>query len=308
MYAYLTSRTHGDSVPVNASGAFSIPVADAHCGPLLLRIDAPGGVERRYHRALIRLGTAERSPFSRPRATRADSAPGLRILLVPTQVVVDGGSFAGATVPIHIDAALAMPTERSRYWRVARASPDDYGTPIGWPEGMFPIPVALRGRSGVSASDSAAFWRAARQLEADLGRSLFQPVNDEPAPEEIWRIIVSIDARAGSPGLTFITYDAAGEIYEATVAIRSSVFLSDARLVTHELIHALGFGHATAWYSATGSAYSAPARATVADVAYAQLFYRLRRAHIAHGVTHGVTASAAEARALITGDATRCAP
>ena len=307
LFAYLISRGRSDSVAVDASGAFTLAVTDGHCGPLELRIDVPYGTDRRYHRAVVPLGAPQARVQPRPIAA-GDSQPGLRILLVPTRVVIDGGTFAGLVVPIHVDAALAAPSERSRYWRVVRLAPSGYGTPIAWPDGIFPIPVTLRARGGVSRSDSAAFWRTARQLELDFGRSLFKPAPDEPLPEEIWKIIVAVEPGAAAPGITFITYDAAGEIFEATVAVRATAYLSDARLVTHELIHALGFGHATAWYSSMGAAYSASSRATVTDVGYAQLLYRLRRAHIAGAVTHGILASAAEARVAVSGDASRCAP
>jgi len=67
-------------------------------------------------------------------------------------------------------------------------------------------------------------------------------------------------------------------------------------VVTHELLHVLGCGHAVGWYSVMNSPYQSAARATAGDVAYAQLFYRLRRVHIEQRATHGILESAAEAR------------
>ncbi len=308
LYAYVMAGVQADSVLIDESGRFSLSIANALCGPTELRIDTPPGVPRRYHRALVRLDSQPRWGLRRQVFTRTDTTSPLRILLVPTRVVIDGGTFAGTTLPVDIDAALSPAWERPRYWRVSRAARAGYGTPVAWPETEFPIPVALRARRGLRWADSAAFWRTARQLEADYGRSLFQPLADDPAAEEVGRIIVMVEPRTESAGLTFVTYSSIGEIYQSTVAVRSASALTDAPLVTHELMHALGFGHSSGWYSAAGPVYTNSARATASDVAYAQLLYRLRRAHIDHGPTHGILASSVEARPRISEPATQCAP
>ena len=308
LYAYLRSATYRDSVPIGEAGSFALDVAEAHCGPLELRVDTPPDAERRYHAAVVGLDAAGRPLGHGPRAQRSQPDAALRILLVPTRFVIDGGTYAGAVVPIFLDAALAPGWERTRYWRVARAGSEGYGTPVAWPESFFPIPVILRARGGVGAADSIAFWRAARQLEMDFGRSLFQPAPDEPADEEIWKIVVVVASSAGSAGMTYVTYDSFGAIYEVMIAIRTREYFADARLISHELMHALGFGHSTGWYSAAGGSTSTPARATATDIAYAQLLYRLRRAHIAQQATHGILASSAEVRRALSARASRCAP
>ncbi len=307
LYAYLTSATHRDSVAIGEVGTFDLDIAAGHCGPLDLRVESPPGEAQRYHPATVRLDATGRPVEPRSRPQRFDDDTTLRVLLVPTRHVIDAGTHAGTAVRIDLDAAFAPAWERTRYWRVARALSEGYGTPVAWPETFFPIPVSLRARGGVSASDSAAFWQTARQLELDFGRSLFQPVPDEPADEEIWKIIVTVEPAVGSAGMTFVTYDSHGAIYEATIAIRSRIFFADERLISHELMHALGFGHSSGWYSATAASPGPASRATATDVAYAQLLYRLRRAHIAQGATHGVLASSVEGRAAVSGRASRCA-
>jgi hypothetical protein len=142
----------------------------------------------------------------------------------------------------------------------------------------------------------------------DFGRSLFQPAPDEPAEEEIWKIIVVVEPAVTTAGMTFVTYDIQGAIYEVTIALRNRAAFAEEHLVSHELMHALGFGHSNGWYSASGPSPHAPPRATATDVAYAQLLYRLRRAHLAQSATHGVLASAAEGRRAITVRASRCGP
>lgn len=309
LYAYLTSATHRDSVPIDESSGFTIPIASAHCGALELRIDVPpGAIERRYHAAVVGFDPVGR-PMGRMSVIQRPDSAGIRILLVPTRHVIQGGTYGGTMVPISLDAAFGPSWERTRYWRVARAAaaPEGYGTPVAWPENFFPIPVVLRARGGVSYSDSAAFWGAARQLELDFGRSLFQPAPDEPNGEEIWKIIVIVEPSVASAGMTFVTFNSHGAIYEATIAIRARAFFADARLVSHELMHALGFGHSSGWYSAAGPAPGTPSRATANDVAYAQLLYGLRRAHIAQGATHGILASTAEGRLAVSARASQCA-
>jgi hypothetical protein len=308
LHAYLTSPSHSDSVALDAAGTFSIAVADAHCGPLDLRIDTPPDADRRYHRSIVRL-ESQRRPAPRYATGRAvDTLASLRVLLVPTHVVVEGGTYAGTRLPVYVDGAVASEWERPRFWRIARSTHEGYGMPVAWPEGLLPIAVSLRARGGVRSADSAAFWRTARQLEADLGRSLFQPAPDEPGPEEIWRITVTVEPNARSAGMTYITYDSQGGIYEATIAVRSAAYLGDARLVTHELMHALGFGHATSWFSVTNASPASTAHVTPLDVGHAQLLYRLRRAHIAQAATHGLLASSDDSRRALSAAASRCVP
>lgn len=307
LYAYLSSVAYRDSVAIGQAGVFDLSIAPEHCGPLALRIDSPPGAERRYHAATVHLDAAGNAIGLRSRPPRLDGEGPVRILLVPTRHLIDGGTHAGTVVPIDVDAALAPAWERTRYWRVARVPSDNYGTPVAWPEAFFPIPVSLRARGGVSASDSAAFWSTARQLEMDFGRSLFEPVPDDPAEEDLWKIIVTVELAVSTAGMTFVTYDSDGAIYEATIAIRSRALFADERLVSHELMHALGFGHSTGWYSAATAMPGTPSRATASDVAYAQLLYRLRRAHTAQRVTHGLLASSREGRSGISAGASRCA-
>jgi hypothetical protein len=258
----------------------------AACDSVEIRVDTPEGSTRRYHRVVAQI----------PVPARPDSLETLRIVLVPTRWAIQGGTYAGTVIPIDVDAAVAPRNERARYWRISRSAYGS-GIPVAWPEARIPIPVAVHGRFGsLRPSDSTAFWRIARQLEADFGRTLFRPSPFDPTREEAWSITVTVDPTSDTPGITFITHDALGTLYEATVGIRSSILLRDERIVTHELVHALGFGHSVGWYSVMGSPSQAPSGATAADVAYAQLLYRLRRVHTEQRATHGILESLTQAR------------
>ena len=293
---HVATLVHEDSVDVDRTGAFVLPIPSAHCDSADIRIEAREGFPRRYHTVLLRV------PIPVQRDSTAMET--LRVVLVPTSHAVAGGTYAGTVVPISVDAALAPAGERARYWRVSRAA-TSRGVPIGWPEERFPLPVAVAGRvSELRRVDSAAFWAIARQLERDVGRTLFRPISLDSARSEGWSINLSLDGRERTPGITFITHDGQADLFDATIVIRASPLLSDERVVTHELVHALGFGHAVGWYSVMNSPFQAAPRVTASDVAYAQLFYRLRRMFIEQRATHGILESAT---ATLRGRVNACA-
>ena len=284
--AYVAAPTYLDSVDVDATGGFVFALPSLNCDSLDIRIDPSGELPGRYHEVRLRV----------PVPSRSDSAGAetIRALLIPTAFTIAGGTYAGTSVPIVVDAALAGPREKTRYWRVSRRSA--YGVPVGWPDDRFPVPVAVVGHlSALPTRDSASFWAIARQLERDFGRTLFRPTSLDSAESEGWSVTLSLDPQERASGTTYITYDGHGDLYNAAIAIRSSLLFSDQRLVTHELLHVLGFGHAVGWHSVMNSSYQSAARATASDVAYAQLFYRLRRVHVEQRATHGVLESGADA-------------
>jgi hypothetical protein len=55
--------------------------------------------------------------------------------------------------------------------------------------------------------------------------------------------------------------------------------MHSSHIVSHEMMHALGFGHTSQWNSIMNSGYGAPASLTVEDVAYAQYAFELRAAN-----------------------------
>ena len=280
---HLSTLTGADSVDVDRTGAFTVAFASTDCDSADIRIDAREGFPRRYHSVRLRVAVPA------PRDTTGMQT--LRIVLVPTTYTVAGGTYGGTSVPISVDAALAAPGERARYWRVSRAA-TSRGVPIGWPEERFPLPVAVAARaSAMRRADSAAFWAIARQLERDFGRTLFRPISIDSARSEGWSVNLSLDPGEDTPGITFITHDGHADLFDASIVIRSSPLLTDERVVTHELMHALGFGHAAGWYSVMNSPFQASPRATASDVGYAQLFYRMRRMFIEQRATHGILES-----------------
>ena len=177
---------------------------------------------------------------------------------------IRGGPYDGATVPI--DAARA--SRKGRFWRMSSVRGQQ--RIVGWNPSRLPIPVGFRGGVGVSAMDSAAFWSSLRQLEGDMGMRLFDPVTLERGedPEDV--IVVDIRPAMKEDGLTLVTWSTLGSVYDARIFFRSRETLRNTRVVTHEMMHALGFGHTSAWYSMMNPGPRFDSRLMPEDVAHAQ--------------------------------------
>jgi hypothetical protein len=128
----------------------------------------------------------------------------------------------------------------------------------------------------LSAGDSLALWGLLSQLETELGQHLFRPAREDDIPVQANGILVSVDRSLSTAGYTFTASSEQGRLYDARVTVRSSQMLGEARVMEHEMLHALGFGHTTSWLSLLNpGAHRRPASPTAADIAYAQLFYRV---------------------------------
>jgi hypothetical protein len=184
---------------------------------------------------------------------------------------IRGGSYAGVTSPIGKGAATR---KTGRFWRLS--SRKDGSRIVGWNPSRLPAGVAFRHGGRISAADSTAFWAILRQMEADMGMHLFEPATLSGGSDPADVIIVDTRSMGADDGVTFITWAASGAPYDARVFFRSGGTLHSARVVTHEMMHALGFGHTSAWSSVMSPNPSAPARLTLEDVAYAQAAFASR--------------------------------
>jgi len=186
-----------------------------------------------------------------------------------TTVVIESGSYAGIVVPI----AKGSATRRGqRIWRLT--SRDDKRV-VGWNPSRFPIAVAFRPGSGITADDSVEFWRTVAQMENDLGVGIFSPatISSGDDPDDV--ILVGIKQMAGDDGVTFVTWSGNGSLYDARVFFSSPAKLRERGTVTHELMHALGFGHTSDFGSIMNSSPSVQ-RLSPRDVAYVQLALQSR--------------------------------
>ena len=177
---------------------------------------------------------------------------------------IRGGSFDGRVVAI--DPALAR--SGGRFWRLS--SLHGQRRIVGWNPSRLPAPVAFRAGLNISLGDSIAFWRTLRQVEADMGMTLFQPAQVEAGADPNDVIVVDVRPMVSDDGVTLTTWSAHGSVYDARIFLRSRETLHNERVVTHEMMHALGFGHTRAWSSVMNPQAHTTKRLTAQDVAYAQ--------------------------------------
>jgi len=273
-----------DSADVAPDGRFELRARAAVPDTLDVLVRRVAGVAR-YHEARVRVAAT-------------DLLDELRVIPVPERWTIHGGSYDGATVPVSVAAALALTADRSRFARVHRPSGGGAPQQVSWPPRAFPIPVAFRRDSAdapVSPSDSSTFWRLVGQLEADLGRDVFRPAAYADIVERDGAIRVVVDRSLSANGLTFVTWGNGGHIYAGDVSFRGAGTMHDPRIVAHEMMHALGFGHTSGWPTIMNPPNVAGAdRVTREDVAYAQLILRLRELQAQSGARYGFLASAPE--------------
>jgi len=224
------------------------------------------------------------------RATSPRELQNLRIALVPTMWRIDAGSYRGREIPIDAERAMRHTARAAPFWRLVPISGRGPRKLLGWAESDFPLRLAFNRRRSsepISASDSIAFWAIAREMEQDLGASLFVPAEirgDSTAPN---LVSVEITAQA-SQGHTFVSWGQPGDASTGVVLLRQAATLRDAHVVTHELVHLLGFGHSTWWTTVAEPIGGHEPRLTPDDVAYIQLAMRLRHIQQETGARPGL--------------------
>jgi hypothetical protein len=216
---------------------------------------------------------------------------GLRIALVPEFWEIQGGSYDGSEVRIHASAVEGRQRGISGFWHL---TPTRKGRPprvVGWRDGDFPLrlafdrPGSARG-TRISAGDSAAFWAIADQMERDLGMDVF-------APAQLLEERAAGFARVGvspqeSSGHAFVTWNDDGDAFDGSVILRDVATLRSPEIVTHELLHLLGFGHSLSWPTVSMPVVGNEKRLTAADVAHVQVALALRRLYYLRGALPGI--------------------
>lgn len=178
---------------------------------------------------------------------------------------IHAGTYAGAIVPI---SSASASSKSSRFWRLSTINGNR--RVVGWNPSALPARVAFRPGLGITTADSSAFWSIIGQMEDDFGMRLFTPASLDPGADPEDFIVMDVKPMSSVEGETLVTWSTHGSLYEPRVFLRSIALLRDQRVVTHEMMHALGFGHTAAWHSVMNSGAGAPSRLTVKDVAYAQ--------------------------------------
>ena len=247
---------------VDSSGMFvgSLPGPPEH--HVILRVFSDS-TNPRYHTSVVALGSV--------------LSQSTRIVLLPLRWRIRGGLFDGRDVAIEPGRATTRYGEGPGYWRVTRRAPA-VGRAVSWVPDSFPIRLAFRHERGdpaIAPRDSVRFWEIAESVERALGRALFRPAAFAEIDSGSEGILVTVNRRLSAGGKTFVTYDQGGRIYEALVTVSDHDYLGESRIATHELLHAIGFGHTAAWSSVMGPYTTGVQTPTIEDVAYAQLFYAI---------------------------------
>ena len=208
---------------------------------------------------------------TRVTVARARLADEIKILVLPREWTIRRGRFAGHTVKVSPSDALRRTPDHGSFGRVTAQHV------VAWDASSFPLGVVMRHdlSPALSARDSIAFWQAAREVEDAIGVTLFRPTSDTTGSGRVFPIDVLLDQRIAASGVTYASWDRGGRLFEATVRFHSSREIALPSVVAHELMHALGFGHTTAWPSAMQARNSGLGGLTVEDAAFAQLLMRL---------------------------------
>jgi hypothetical protein len=259
-----------------------------------------------------------------------------KIVLAPKNWTIESGDYAGTTVPIDPELAadsrvmpsfwgFYFPYSQDGFVQVVEDNSQWVGEIRSWPEGDFPIQVALDrpGSTGdISAADSVAFWTNIDAMESALGFDAFVPERieniqilggtrrpnhgilvqvdstipvqastrlNQPDPK-----IYSLSADARSWGGTFVEdlFLISADISYAVMDFDSIGFASDGQLVMHEFMHVLGAGHGCSWGSVqTYCASLVSTTPSAADVAHLAVLSELRQLERANGSRWGVLAS-----------------
>jgi hypothetical protein len=267
---------------VDSGGVFVGAFLGPPIGRVTIRVFSDSGTPR-YHTSVVSLG---------PGVPRTPA----RIVIVPKRWTIRGGAFDGLEVGIDPARASARPGDAAGYWRLTHRGRMS-GRAVSWVADSLPIRVAFRHARGdpfISRSDSAAFWTLMSDLERTLGRTLFRAASFEEIDAGAEGILVTVDRGLSAAGKTYITYDPTGRIYEALVTVSRAEYLGDPRIATHELLHAIGFGHTAAWPSVMGVSDRGVRAPSVADIAYAQLYYAISELQRSREAPFGILEAAHE--------------
>jgi Big-like domain-containing protein len=278
MQVRFVSASFADSAVAGPDGRFEFRPAATYADTGELSITAVDRRSRQYHPMVARL-------------TARETGPELRAVLVPTSWTIRSGTYAGTTVDVSAEAALrrwrgAAPFARSAAYQGRRTR-----RVVGWAPQAFPLPVAFirdRSTSAISPADSTAFWASVRRLEEQLGMTAFRPADTAALRDGGLGVEVVIDPRVPPAAVTWASWVPSGDLNDARVALRTVADFRNSGLVAHEMLHALGFGHALEWRSVmTRTASASVTTLTAQDVAYVQLIHRVRAAQAAFGADLG---------------------
>ena len=225
----------------------------------------------------------------------------VRILMTPARWSPPAGSYVGTTLSVDPVGAFEPPPTATGenydgYWPGAWLS----GIKV-WSNELSPARLAFdrsRSDAGISDADSVEFWSIVRQMESDLGRPLFEPatLSELTVAADGWSdgaVLVRIDNTLSSTaGYANWRWRDNDQVYAGVVRLGSAAAFRHAGLVTHELLHTLGFKHSCSWPTVMGGyGCRIEGRMTAHDVAHAQLAFAMRDAERNHQAANALVAA-----------------
>jgi hypothetical protein len=269
---------------VNQTGLATLAILAAACA-------APMRIESRPQAKASLDSLASSTAASRSATPRAVSAAAVLppIRVGDTVWTIEHGTYAGLKVVLRFDAAAGPRRRGEHFWRMPAGGGIEGGV-VGWGSAKYPIQLAFRHESRgarISPSDSTAFWDAVGAMSADLGMSLFRPATLKEGDDPLDMIVVDLRAMANTDGLSRASWSPSGDLFDVRVTFHDAGVLHDRHVVTHEMMHALGFGHTKAWKSVVNPGDDTrTARLTAEDVAYAEVAMRLREKRERSDIRH----------------------
>lgn len=282
----VTSQAGQTTVAVAADGTFRLRAQVA--GDTVDYVISGTGADSLYHPSLIR--------------TTVDQVPTLRAILIPRRWTIDRGRYRGRTVEISPDAAFRAPCEDPNDINCDGFYPRVWITGTkAWRADALPIPVAFdrdRSTDPIGAADSAAYWEIVDQMNADFGTTLFRPaaytdLQKTTDGRALGAVLVRVDnSLSGFGAWTNWWWNADGEMWSGLIRLRHSGHFDNVGLMTHELLHTLGFKHSCSWPTVMGGyGCSSFPGLSPEDVAYAQLALAVNARQRETGAPHGLIAA-----------------
>jgi hypothetical protein len=248
--------------------------------------------------------TSESNAIHYPALIRAAGLadPDLRVILVPRRWTIDRGTYTGTTIDLSPDAAFRAPCPDMSDINCDGFYPRAWTTGLKlWPAAAMPIPLAFDSElstDAITAADSAGFWRIVERMHLDFGSPLFRPARYEELTRiddgrAVGAVLVRIDnTLKGFGAWANWWWDDAGFILAGVVRPRSTTLLHDLPLMTHELLHTLGFKHTCSWPTVMGGyGCSSHEGLSPTDVAHAHAALAVRARQLEIGAPHGLIAA-----------------
>ena len=271
------------STTIAGSGVFSLsaPLPQGAADSVTLVVD-DNARPRVYH------------PIAKPVRAAVVATAASHPLLIPESETFSSPTHGTSTVSISLQSAFTRVCFDDTNANCNSFFPQVWipGTVPLWSAADFPIPLAFNHTATttpITDADSTALWTVIHQMEADLGRPLFKPVNfSSLTPPDAngyspKAVLVWVDGTlTGFAGYSNWIWDGAQNMIAAKTRVRLNAFLSNRSLMSHELLHDLGFHHTCAWSTVMGGyGCSSAAGITMTDAAAFNLAYQARAAMVA---------------------------